>query len=71
MDGLQQNYYILFVYLGPVNTMEVGDPRYVTPLGRVTHLSMYIVISHYNLIMFTWLVGWPYERLYEQPGYPT
>lgn len=53
MDGLQQNYYILFVYLGPVNTMEVGDPRYVPPLGRVTHLSMYIVISHYNLIMFT------------------
>ena len=29
------------------------------------------IISHFNLISFTWWVGWPYERLYGQASYPT
>ena len=27
------------------------------------------IISRFNLITFTWSVGWPYERLYGQAGY--
>ena len=50
--------------------IEMGDPRYRwgNPL-RWGNPPVH-TISYFNLIAFTWYVGWSYETLYGQAGWP-